>query len=143
MSSAWLVSEQRMWSTKSATTAPFIIRILVQLSEMEFAVHPISVELITSKHSYHGYWNTFSVVISKFFAKIGIVLQHFSRVKYLASRTNPWQLQYKYMAIDNYFLIKIGHYNWQLVNKQKQIKIKQMQRRRKKVVNTKKTTTNE
>ena len=47
------------------------------------------------------------------------------------------------MAIDNYFLIKIGHYNWQLVNKQKQIKIKQMQRRRKKVVNTQKTTTNE
>ena len=39
------------------------------------------------------------------------------------------------MAIGNHFLIKIGHYNWQHVNKQKQIKIKQMQRRSKKVVN--------
>jgi hypothetical protein len=30
-----------------------------------------------------------------------------------------WQQQYKYMAIGNYFLIKIGHCNSQLVNKQK------------------------
>jgi hypothetical protein len=57
-----------------------------------------------------------SVVISKLFGKIGILLQHFSRVKYSASR---WQQQYKYMAIGNYFLFKLGHYNSQLVNNQK------------------------
>ena len=114
-----LFSEQSMWSTTSTTTAPSPLKIgsLVQLIEVEFAVYPISFELITSKHSYHLYWNTFSAVISKFFGKIGIVLQHFSRVKYSASRANPWQQQYTYMAIGNFLLIKIGHCNWQLVNK--------------------------
>ena len=68
-----------------------------------------------------------------------IVLQQFSRVEYLASRAILWQQQCKYMVIGNYFLYKIGHYNWQLVNKQKQIKIKQMQRRRRKVVNKNKS----
>ena len=91
-----LFSEKSMWSTTFTTTAPSPLKIgsLVQLNEVEIAVYPISFELITSKHSYHLYWNTFSAVISKFFGKIGIVLQHFSRVKYSASRVNPWQQQY-------------------------------------------------
>ena len=32
-----------------------------------------------------------------------IVLQHFSRVEYLASMAILWQQQYKYMVIGNYF----------------------------------------
>ena len=132
-----LFSEQSMWSTTSTTTAPSPLKIgsLVQLNEVEFAVYPISFELITSKHSYHLYWNTFSAVISKFFGKIGIVMQHFSWVKYSASRANPWQQQYTYMAIGNFFFIKIGHCNWQLVNKQKKIQNKTNAKKKKKVVN--------
>ena len=68
-----------------------------------------------------------------------IVLQHFSRVEYLASMAILWQQQYKYMVIGNYFKNKIGHYNWQLVNKQKQIKIKKCKEEEKKVVNKNKS----
>jgi hypothetical protein len=135
LSSAWFVFRRNhvVYHAYDYGTFAFENRqFSVQLSEVEFAVYPNYIELITSKHIYHRYWNTFSIVISKLFGKIVILLQHFSRVKYSASR---WQQEYKYMAIGNHFLIKIGHYNWQLVNKQKQIKIKQMQRRSKKVVN--------
>jgi len=50
-----LFSEQSMSSTMLTTTArsPLKIGSLVQLSEVEFAVYPISFELITSKHIYH------------------------------------------------------------------------------------------
>ena len=68
-----------MSSTMSTTTtlSPLKIGNLVQLDKVEFALFSLSFEKIfhewqhlgTSKHIYHRHWNTFPVVISKFFGK--------------------------------------------------------------------------
>ena len=52
-----LFSEETMLSTMPTTTAPSPLKIgsLVQLNEVEFAVYPNSIELITSTHIYHRY----------------------------------------------------------------------------------------